>query len=538
MKKTFCLSICLITFNATADLPLFTISGLPPAAFNTEYYYTVTNNAPYTLSNISLYYAPVGKTPQSFVQITSGANACGNYFSLAGGASCNLYYSIDPNLLVDNLAVGGPEICYNSPHPIYCSVPDLNSQVDLSYTIPSIIVGVSGNPASFAPYLVYNYEPGGAWATGNAPVPPIPATGQYYAVDCNDSLCVAAGYSGTINYFPLLISSIDNAVTWQNTVLSSVTNTTFLSAACAPGIQGMCIAGGSQVVGPTYYPSVYRYDYGTATWLAQSFPSTGTVNAAACADDYCVVGGNSSNFSDSQIFYSDGGSWNLYSGVTPPDATIPSINAISCVGSFCLAMGSQQITVASVTNNYPFMITSNDGIHWSTTDLRSLGPFELASGYSSPIGSLSCTSGLCVAGGVIPSTGSGTNQSQLLQTKNSGATWTQVTSLGTLASGSFNAVSCSPLICVAVGSSNAGGQIMGQTVDGGNTWTHLPISLPSTILMQTASCQDSFCFITGFEMGTLTGIAYQTTDAGKSWKPITFSPALASQVIFQDSYAH
>jgi hypothetical protein len=403
--------------------------------------------------------------------------------------------------------------------------------LDLSYTIPSVIVGGSGGPVSFAPYLLFNYKPGGAWVTGSTPVLPPLTSAQYISVDCNDSLCVTVGYTNNSPQYPLLVSTVDKGLTWQSTDLSAVTEAVFFSAACSPGIEGICVAGGHQQVPGSFHPVAYQYDYLTASWVAQTLPTPGNIYTTACADEYCALGGNKNNSTNPAIYYYNAGTWNVYAGNTPPDASNPTVNAISCEGSFCLAMGSQQISTL-LNHFYSFMITSSDGIHWTTTDLRALGSFVLSDGINTATGALSCTTGLCVAGGI-----NNLGEATLFQTHNQGATWTKVTSLGTLAAGAYNAVSCSPLICVALGYSGGNGQIMGQTVDGGNSWTHIPISLPSTVDMLTASCAESFCFITGYDTNTLAGYAYQTTDAGRTWKPIVFNPALASQVIFQGSYA-
>lgn len=521
MKKIFGILSCIIALTALAELPLFSIVGPPPSIFDVTLSYSVTNNAPYALNNISLQYGPTGLTAPSFTQITSGTNACGSTFSLNAGASCILYYQIDSTKLVNDLASGGPEICYSTANPIYCSIPDSASRLNLTRGTPNLLVGVTGT----TPFAIETYLVGGTWTSISTPVP-APPVGSLVQVACNESLCAASGLTpSSPPYAPFVISSIDDGFNWEKTALPSLSATLSVVSACAPGFEGRCIVATTTTTGADNVPYVNEFDYGSSSWVQDlTISGSALLRTAACTTDYCVVAGQTHASLapiKAKLYYSLTSGWTPYEFTVSSDGTSPRIMDMFCQGSSCLGIGSQ--TVAGVV--YPFTVQSFNGSTWTVVDARAVGPFD-----SPPVvqNSLSCTSSYCVAAGYNPST----LASKLIQSSNYGIAWTEVTSLGSVASGAFVGVGCSASICVAVGSATAGTPIMGQTKNQGTTWTAVPITLPSTAVMLTANCSGDACFISGYNSSTGAPIVYQTVNAGETWSAAPFSPALPAQARF------
>ncbi len=116
----------ILLFSPNGTLPQYT----PPNGVAVALY-TVTNNVPYTLQDLTLNYEPIGKTPLTVTQNTSLTNipaTCASPFTLAPGQSCTLALDIS------GLAVGGPEVCFGGPNPSRCSFPSSADQLNVTPT--------------------------------------------------------------------------------------------------------------------------------------------------------------------------------------------------------------------------------------------------------------------------------------------------------------------------------------------------------------------------------------------------------------------
>jgi hypothetical protein len=523
MQKLFGLICCLFTLTAMASLPLFSIVGTPAYKASDTFSYKVTNNAIYSLNNISLRYAPDGLTPLAFHQILTGSNACSNPFNLNPGASCTLYYSLNAALLMDNPAIGGPEVCYISGHQIYCSAPDPSQQLNFTLTTPSLIVGNSINgtsPPFSLPFFIQNYDLNNPWIVGPVPAGLSPTQrARYETAACNDSICLLAGalLSAGSPISGLLAQSTDQGTHWVNIDLTSdlTSPAEFVTAACSPN---MCIAAGRP---PASQAQPLLYQYTSSTWDPVILSANGDISGASCGTDFCVVGGgNNGSPPVSRLYQTTDQGVTWVSARPPATPTNSGIIAVSCSGQSCIALGFAGGASA------PFVIQTLDGgatLPWTYINLAP----QVDTFFATHNSQLSCASSICVAGGEDIS-----NNAKLIQSSNSGTTWTTVTDFGTLAHTTINAVSCSTSLCVAVGyNSSTNVPVFWQRkLASGSNWTVAPLTLPNHALMTVASCDDNACVIAGYNDTTNAPLVYQTVNAGTSWKSATYVSGAPARV--------
>ncbi len=134
MKKLLLLALAMHCSLALASKPLLSIVAQGPlptvasAAKPAMAFYTVTNNASYTLEGLGLNHVPTGKTPLTVTQETSSLNTpptCAEPFTLTPGQSCTLALTIVGD------AVGGPEVCFTGQIPSRCSLPAKGEQLNV-----------------------------------------------------------------------------------------------------------------------------------------------------------------------------------------------------------------------------------------------------------------------------------------------------------------------------------------------------------------------------------------------------------------------
>ncbi|WP_298627027.1 hypothetical protein [uncultured Legionella sp.] len=133
MKKTIQLIVLGLALSCTvlaqAAKPVFLITPVTKAP-STIYAgqtvtttYKVTNNTPYALDGNGVSGLPAG--------VTQAGGSCNVSFNLASGASCTLTLQIVADKLRGDVR-GGPKVCNTLSHPIYCSIPSLGNELNMT----------------------------------------------------------------------------------------------------------------------------------------------------------------------------------------------------------------------------------------------------------------------------------------------------------------------------------------------------------------------------------------------------------------------
>lgn len=128
--------------------------------------YQVTNNTPYTLSNIALN-MPAGVTANTS-SVSQYSNYCPNPFSLAPGGSCLLKVTLDSSLLGTGIS-SGPTVCFSQSKPVYCSQPLQPEQLNTTIRSGSIPQDCTSNVANFNYELLQNFDSASSFTTGWGP---------------------------------------------------------------------------------------------------------------------------------------------------------------------------------------------------------------------------------------------------------------------------------------------------------------------------------------------------------------------------------
>lgn len=111
----------------------------PHSTINVKY--KITNASKTTLENIGLHSQPNGHTPVGVTQISSVPN-CTDPFTLKPGESCTLLLKITADDLINEEAVGGPEVC--TPSPLRCSIPNPEDELNIKVGSPVSQIDESG----------------------------------------------------------------------------------------------------------------------------------------------------------------------------------------------------------------------------------------------------------------------------------------------------------------------------------------------------------------------------------------------------------
>lgn len=116
------ISLIFCALTVFAGRPIFIITPIetPPPFIITGQIaavkYNVTNNTPYTLTNIGAIALPAGVSA-----VQSAPGDCAIPFSLASGQSCVLHLVVNADAMVSPSIGLVPKVCYSVQNPIYCA---------------------------------------------------------------------------------------------------------------------------------------------------------------------------------------------------------------------------------------------------------------------------------------------------------------------------------------------------------------------------------------------------------------------------------
>ena len=228
------------------------------------------------------------------------------------------------------------------------------------------------------------------------------------------------------------------------------------------------------------------------TWADVPTGVTTSLRGLSCTVHTCVAVGASGVILFSTI---NGANWATATG-SGTVASINQLNAVSCSGTTCVAVGNVVSSVGTI------IYSSNSGQSW----IRS----NAGVGNAVPtvnLNSVSCSSSTnCVAVG---------SSNNIVYSSNSGSTWTAATMIP---ANSYLGVSCVGSNCVAVGSRTTQLSI---SSDSGQTWSAVSTGL--TEALTDVSCTASYCVA----VGASTNRVIRSIDNGASWSAIS-STALTS----------
>ena len=316
-------------------------------------------------------------------------------------------------------------------------------------------------------------------------------------IDSNGNLnsisCPSTTFCGAVDQSGHAVIATGAGPTWGAV---SALGTTLSSISCS--IASTCIAVGAG----------NGYGYTGATWLAStSVDGANTLDAVSCATPSFCVGGDSVGNA-------------VFAQVNGTGISAGPLSSISCPASnMCVAVGS---LYSSGTND--IILTSNNPINpfsWTSETL----PTGLGYVYSVSCGSTS----VCFA------VGQGSSGSDLIESTNSGVTWSDIgssISQGTYTSGSVSSlsgVSCySASECIAVGQGSSGSGSQGVVVYyNGSSWT-VEFYNSSAGEFTGVSCPSSTeCFVSG-DGG---GYAQIYEDTSVTTSPGTWTQTLSTSAV-------
>jgi hypothetical protein len=376
----------------------------------------------------------------------------------AGGSA----YSAGITVTVDNTSPPASWMVVPSPDVSPTSNDSLASVSCPTASFCAAVGSSSGSP------LIETYQ-GTTWSvTPSADTSP-PSLAGLHGVSCTSpSFCMAVGdenvVPGGTPFDPT--SEVPAAETWNGSswhLIAVPDNGPFGGAARGDVLTAVsCISpsfcaavGVTTVRGPgevaTSTPSGYVEIWNGSTWSVTS--TGGEVEDVSCSStDLCVAVGTQGgaqvngivtlppdggpSFVDSY----DGTAWTLTTFPVPPTNSLSSgaiLTAVSCVGSWCLATGTQdlftQTSPESGTETSSVIDARYDGTSWSTTAV--------------PVPPAQPNGLACVAADSCIGVGGGSDIEQL-----NSNTWTTPPSPQLTGSGTFNSVSCgTAAACTAVG---------------------------------------------------------------------------------------
>lgn len=290
-----------------------------------------------------------------------------------------------------------------------------------------------------------------------------PTSASGVALSCTASACTTPGPDG------LLVLDIASG-TW----------TTAPAPALASGATAFACAGAVCVLAAiTAHGELVAVVERSGTWTETGIaptspPTSGALECMAPGD--CALAGFGTGVDEVWATSGSGTAWRDVG----PTGGLGALDAVSCVGAACVAVGEQLTAVSS-----------NAGASWVVRPAR----------LAASLASVSCTSALdCVAVGSL----GGAPVAE--RTVDGGARWS-VSSVPK-AAGALSDVACAASVCVAV--TVAGGAV--RSGDGGATWVTTPLSAMSAVACPTPRA----CVAVGENDEGSTDVA-RTTDGGAHW---------------------
>lgn len=546
-------------------------------------YYKITNNTDVVLANYTIQGLP------STVTQNTQSPYCPHSITLAPHASCIVQLDIAAAVKT-NFALCKKDSCTAAAVPlnIFRKFGSPNMIAVGSYSTLSTgypLLASSSDGGSHWEYQIDNNIVQSVTDYGNqdsfSPSP--------FSASCAEGHCVFAGsYLSTSdsNGYPVIANRLTNKSDWLYVLYSatdpstpppSSINSLINSVSCTG--KTTCIAAGQQNTGastggtpPNFAPLIatssdagqtwgYTFDANTVRSVIPQYWDYGFVGkaSASCFDNNCIVVGNyfgttPAPFTTYPMLLSSndkGLTWtspingtnisSYISNFNNGGNTFTSYEGASCFGLTCAAAGKY------VTNSdsyiYPLLVLSKDGGTTWDAKITSLTP-ALPDDYLTfanyqVFNSVSCSGQACVAGGQYLSKSPCSLQFPLLAASTDGGnTWSyQITSnidseISDYADGGgFNSVSCTGLLCVAVGQYTSEDTyqypLLATSEDGGMTWkyriTSLTNNLPANAtqgVFNSVTCIGNNCVAGGRYNDGTTFVPWiaVSNDGGKTWK--------------------
>ncbi|MDR3502724.1 MAG: sialidase family protein [Legionella sp.] len=355
---------------------------------------------------------------------------------------------------------------------------------------------------SSGPFLAISSSSGQNWTAVNFSALPVDysSSGYFNAVTCADSFCITGGaYSTGSMTVPFVGTSSGLGANWSSTYTSSDVPSGlnfgyFNNVSCGTTA---CIAIGTYFDSTNYPLIATGTNHGTQ-WTnsftgSSPLPSDySTINnfpgSAASGTTFVAAGSYYSTSGDVKPLVmsssNNGATWGLSitgtAPVPPPGLVTGQINAVSCSGSVCVAVGT-----FSTSASYPLAATSsNSGQTWSYTINATTPqlPSDFFAGSDNYFSGVSCSGNICIAVGAYLKD-STTNFPLLAASSDGGKTWIYrinssypVLVGDTMENGYFNTASCQGTYCMAAGSyqstSGTSYPLLAVSSDGGTTWAY------------------------------------------------------------------
>ena len=298
------------------------------------------------------------------------------------------------------------------------------------------------------------------------------SSGRMYLIACpKPTDCVAGGLATFAGGKQRSIISVETGGVWA---APQVVGATMVHLACPR--TGACVGVGLRLLpGPVANDSLYSsyliVQHGSTWSTPQTVPATGlglnpsyVVTAIACPRvGWCILSGTlifSPTHTKVFVVTWHNGQWSaphfLSSSALGSGAQLTSLNALSCVGDWCQAVG---VFMDAHQRIQPFTITDSNG-RWHMT--HELGAF-LASTNTNGLESISCSAvETCVAGGYSAPT-TGIVESPLFVEENH-ARWSRPYEVPVSISSMVTSLSCTAATrCAAVIVNAAGESLVGLT---------------------------------------------------------------------------
>ncbi|WP_133136016.1 sialidase family protein [Legionella rowbothamii] len=362
---------------------------------------------------------------------------------------------------------------------------------------------VVGGESSPGPFLAISSSSGQNWTAVNFTALPVDysSNGYFNAAACANSFCIAGGayHNGSMTV-PLVATSTGLGANWSSTytsanVPSNLNFGYFTNLSCGSSV---CIAIGIYS-GSINYPLIARGTNQGTQWTNSVTASSPLPSDYLTLNNFPGAAASGTNFVAAGSYYPTSGdlkpivmssadngvTWSVsLTGtvpVPPPGLVSGQINAVSCSGSVCVAVG----TFSTTSAYYPLAATSsNAGQTWSYTINATTPqlPSDFFAGSDNYFSGVSCSGNICIAVGSYLKD-STTSFPLLAASSDGGKTWTyRINSTypvlvgDTMEGGNFNTASCQGVYCMAAGSyrstSGTSYPLVAVSSDGGVTWDY------------------------------------------------------------------
>lgn len=340
------------------------------------------------------------------------------------------------------------------------------------------------------------------------------------------AIFVAVGVSqqtSGINPRPLAYKSVDAGMNWEISSPFPGNEGRLYAASC---VNSTCASIGESSGDPIGYTSTD----GGSNWVLSSniqLPvghTEGILYGIDCVDTQCVATGQSRGEGTGTLpvaykSNNNGADWILSPEfMMPTDYPEGALKGVSCVGTSCTAVGS---AVNGSNDSIPLAYKSVDGgSNWTLSPLFVSGP---SNGY---LNAVTCVGSTCTAVGSVQSL----NLPLAYKSIDGGSNWLVSSGLDLppgQTDGSLSGVACEANQCIAVGGSNGAGilPLAYTSSDGGTNWTlSSEFTLPNGRLkglLSGVSCEGAQCTAVGetFNTGNYDSLplAYTSSDMGAHW---------------------